>query len=69
MNETQITTSLFKSEIILLYDVIGIVVNRGGGGRGVPKSTHDATETDHADQNETLQYNIHFSSKHNRWYT
>jgi hypothetical protein len=23
------------------------------GGRGVPKSTHDATETDHADQNET----------------
>jgi hypothetical protein len=25
----------------------------GDGGRGVPKSTHDATETDHADQNET----------------
>jgi hypothetical protein len=27
------------------------VVNRGGWGRGVPKSTHDATQTDHADQN------------------
>jgi hypothetical protein len=25
----------------------------GDGGRGVPKSTHDATQTDHADQNWT----------------
>ena len=25
----------------------------GDGGRGVPKSTHDATKTDHADQNWT----------------
>jgi hypothetical protein len=25
----------------------------GDGGRGVPKSTHDATETDHADHNWT----------------
>ena len=28
----------------------------GDGGRGVPKSTHDATETDHADQNESYHW-------------
>ena len=31
----------------------------GDGGRGVPKSTHDATETDHADQNETHDWTEH----------
>ena len=28
----------------------------GDEGRGVPKSTHDATETDHADQNESYHW-------------
>ena len=34
-----------------LVNIRDIVVNRGGWGRGIPKSTHDARETDHVDQN------------------
>jgi hypothetical protein len=44
--------------LVDLYEIYfksrkNLYIRVGDGGRGVPKSTHDARETDHADHNWT----------------